>query len=68
MVLVLLMTMLYSDVFIPYIKKQLETSIQIDVVWDSYVTCSIKESTDAIFMIVGKFVICFSNIQLQIYG
>ena len=44
-----------SDVFIPYIKKQLETSIRVDVVWDTYVTCSIKESTDAILIIVGKF-------------
>ena len=34
-----------SDVFIPYIKKQLEASKRVDVVWDSYVTCSIKEST-----------------------
>ena len=34
-----------SDVFIPYIKKQIETSKRVDVVWDTYVTCSIKEST-----------------------
>ena len=34
-----------SNVFIPYIKKQLETSRRVDVVWDTYVTCSIKEST-----------------------
>ena len=34
-----------SDVFIPYIKNQIETSKRVDVVWDTYVTCSIKEST-----------------------
>ena len=34
-----------SNVFIPYIKKQLDTSERIDVVWDTYVTNSIKEST-----------------------
>ena len=32
-------------VFIPYVKKQLDTSTQIDVVWDTYVMSSIKEST-----------------------
>ena len=34
-----------NDVFIPYIKKQLEASKRVDVVWDTYITCSIKEST-----------------------
>ena len=34
-----------SDVFIPYVKKQLNASKRVDVVWDTYVACSIKEST-----------------------
>jgi len=36
---------IYSHVFIPYVKKQLDTSTQIDVTWETYVTSSIKEST-----------------------
>ena len=34
-----------TNIFIPYKKKQLDTSTQVDVVWDTYVTFSIKEST-----------------------
>ena len=35
-----------SDVFISYIKKQLDTSTHVDVVWDAYLSSSsIKEST-----------------------
>jgi len=34
-----------SSVFIPYIKKQLESSVRIDVVWDTYILPRIKEST-----------------------
>ena len=34
-----------SDVFISYIKKQLDTSARVDVVWDAYLSSSIKEST-----------------------
>ena len=34
-----------TDVFIPYINRQLDTAERVDVVWDSYVTRSIKEST-----------------------
>ena len=34
-----------TDVFIPYINRQLDTAERVDVVWDFYVTCSIKEST-----------------------
>ena len=34
-----------SDVFISYIKKQLDTSTRVDVVWDAYLSSSIKEST-----------------------
>ena len=34
-----------SDIFIPYVKKQLNASKRVDVVWDTYVACSIKEST-----------------------
>lgn len=36
----------YSNtVFIPHIKKHLHTSKRVDVVWDAYITSSIKEST-----------------------
>ena len=34
-----------NDIFIPYIKKQLDTNKHIDVVWDSYLPNSIKVST-----------------------
>ena len=34
-----------SNVFIAYIKKHLDTSTRVDVVWDTYISCSIKEST-----------------------
>ncbi len=34
-----------TDVFIPHIKKQLATSNRVDVVWDTYKSSSIKEST-----------------------
>ncbi len=34
-----------SGVLIPHIVKQLETSTRVDVVWDTYLTSSIKEST-----------------------
>ena len=34
-----------SSVFLPHIMKHLETSRQVDVVWDTYITSSIKEST-----------------------
>ena len=34
-----------TDVFIPYINKQLDAARCVDVVWDSYVKCSNKEST-----------------------
>ena len=34
-----------SGVFIPYIMRQLETSMRVDVVWDRYLDNSIKEST-----------------------
>ena len=34
-----------GNVFMPYIKKQLEASTRVDVVWDTYITCSLKEST-----------------------
>ena len=34
-----------TDVFIPYINKQLDAARRVDVVWDSYVKCSNKEST-----------------------
>ena len=33
-----------SSVFIPYIVKNLESSKRVDVVWDTYITSSIKES------------------------
>ena len=32
-------------IFIPYLLKQLETCQRIDIVWDSYITSSLKEST-----------------------
>ena len=32
-------------IFVPYIMKQLEHSKRVDVVWDTYITSSIKEST-----------------------
>ena len=36
----------YMDkVFIPYAKKQLERTTRVDVVWDTYVPDSLKEST-----------------------
>ena len=36
----------YADnVFIPYILKQLERSVRVDVVWDVYISDSIKAST-----------------------
>lgn len=36
----------YADqVFVPHIMKQLETSKRVDVVWDTYIPSSIKEST-----------------------
>ena len=36
----------YADkVFIPYVKKQLERATRVDVVWDTYVPDSLKEST-----------------------
>ena len=31
--------------FIPYVKKQLESATRVDVVWDTYVPDSLKEST-----------------------
>ena len=34
-----------SSVFIPHIMKHLETSARVDVVWDTYLTSSIKRST-----------------------
>lgn len=34
-----------SGVFLPYITKQLQTSKRVDVVWDTYLVSSIKEST-----------------------
>ena len=34
-----------SDVFISYIKKQLDKSTHVDVVWDAYLSSSIKELT-----------------------
>ena len=34
-----------NNVFIPYVKRQLDTSRRVDVVWDVYVASSIKEST-----------------------
>ena len=33
-----------NSVFIPYIKKQLESSLRVDVVWHTYNLSSIKES------------------------
>ena len=36
----------YDDnVFIPHIMKQLENSKRVDIVWDTYIPSSIKEST-----------------------
>jgi len=36
----------YADeVFIPYLKKQLQSSRRLDVVWDTYIADSLKEST-----------------------
>ncbi|KAJ8043846.1 hypothetical protein HOLleu_11123 [Holothuria leucospilota] len=36
----------YADkVFVPYIKAQLDNSKRVDVVWDTYINTSIKEST-----------------------
>ena len=36
----------YADkVFIPYVNKQLQHSTRVDIVWDVYVTDSLKEST-----------------------
>ena len=36
----------YMDkVFIPYVKKQLERTTRVDVMWDTYVPDSLKEST-----------------------
>ena len=32
-----------NNVFIPYVKRQLDTSRRVDVVWDVYVANSIKE-------------------------
>ena len=34
-----------SSVFIPYISKQYESATRVDVVWDTYITSNIKEST-----------------------
>ena len=34
-----------SSGFLPHIMKHLETSKRVDVVWDTYITSSIKEST-----------------------
>ena len=34
-----------GKVFIPYVKKQLERATRVDVVWDTYVPDSLKEST-----------------------
>ena len=34
-----------NNVFLPYLVRQLENSDRVDVVWDTYVTNSIKEST-----------------------
>ena len=33
------------QVFVPHIRKQLENSKRIDIVWDTYIPSSIKEST-----------------------
>ena len=36
----------YADiVFIPYLEKQLQTAKRLDVVWDTYISDSLKEST-----------------------
>ncbi len=36
----------YTDkVFIPYVKKQLERTTRVDIVWDTYAPDSLKEST-----------------------
>ena len=36
----------YVDkIFIPYLTKQLEQTTQIDIVWDTYLQDSVKEST-----------------------
>ena len=36
----------YADkIFIPYLSKQLEHATRIDVVWDTYLPNSLKEST-----------------------
>ena len=34
-----------NDVFLPYIKHQLENTERVDVVWDSYISKSLKEGT-----------------------
>ena len=34
-----------NKIFLPHISKQLESCIQVDIVWDIYVPNSIKEST-----------------------
>ena len=34
-----------SKVFLPFIFKQLQTTSRLDVIWDRYISCSIKEMT-----------------------
>ena len=34
-----------QNVFIPYLQKQLQSSTRIDIVWDTYLPDSLKEST-----------------------
>jgi len=34
-----------DEVFIPYLKKQLQSIRRMDIVWDTYITASLKEST-----------------------
>ena len=34
-----------NGVFVPHIMKHFETSKRVDMVWDTYITSSIKEST-----------------------
>ena len=34
-----------EKVFIPYLRMQLETSMRLDIVWDTYIPDSLKEST-----------------------
>ena len=42
-------TVIFDDyaekVFIPYLRMQLETSMRLDIEWDTYIPDSLKEST-----------------------